>query len=165
MLCIFIVAIVSMLSVSCFQYLHQLQGHSILPWQKQVKSVCCCFLMFCVPPFQPWLLHTTLLLLRHPPLAREEDTEQGESPVCIGVTILAFLSVPKKMAKLGLVLTILVLKAFNLLRKTKFIKQATKSLACRLQSKANCHHLNLPKENPTKLTHTHYIYIYMGTES
>lgn len=48
------------LVTSCFQYLHQLQGQSILPWQKQVTSVCCCcFLMFCVLPFQPWLLHTT----------------------------------------------------------------------------------------------------------
>lgn len=74
-------------------------------------------------------IHTLfLLLLRHPPLAIAggEDTEPREPGVWAGVTISAFLSLLKNMAKLWLVLTILVLNPFNLLRKAKFIKQATK---------------------------------------
>lgn len=38
-------------------------------------------------------------------------------------------------------------------------------MACSLQGKANYHHLNLPKEIPTKLKHTHTIYIYLYGES
>lgn len=42
------------LVTSSSQSLQQLRGHSILPWQGQVTSVCCCcFLMSSVSPFQP----------------------------------------------------------------------------------------------------------------
>lgn len=42
---------------SCCQSLQQPRGHSILPWQGQVMSGCCCFLMSSFLLSSPWIMH------------------------------------------------------------------------------------------------------------